>query len=147
MRRRVSSYTSVAPLPDERFALILHGITGAFDKVGRTLGEVLLRNRGEEIDVSSLGVAPDLIERLIRRGYLTASSASEERDALIRLARELHTLDLMRKVPSFSFVPTYSCNLRCPYCFQSHQMHAGVGTFGQILSRDQVDAAFAIIDA
>lgn len=143
---RVSTYTSVAPLPDERFALILHGVSGAFDKVERRLGEALFCYRGQEIDVASLAIPTDVIDRLTRRGYLTTASGAEEREALMQITRELHTLDLMRKVPSFSFVPTYMCNLRCPYCFQSHQMHAGLGTFGQVISVEQIDAAFAIID-
>src|SRR5437868_1385001 len=113
MCQRVSTYTIVASLPDERFALLLHGISGAFDKVERRLGEFLLSHRGDEIDLESLGAAPEIIDRLGRRGYLTDRSADQEREALLTVTRELHTIDLMRKVPSFSFVPTYVCNLRC----------------------------------
>lgn len=141
---RVSSYVLGAPLSDSSGFVLMHGYSGALDKVSSELGRALVGGRGREFGGDCW--PGDVIERLRLRGYLTDLTADEERDCLVRLTTELHSLDLARRPSLFVIVPTYVCNLRCPYCFQEHSMHAGEGHFSQLLSPARVEQIFRAID-
>lgn len=146
---RVSSYVVATPLQERAYYLLLHGYTGAVDKVGEGVGRFLLDNRGREVETRAMveaGVEPALIDALASRGYLTDRTHADERGAVVSLADALHEAALARARTGFIFVPSYRCNLRCPYCFQPHPMHSGRGKFGAVMTREQVDQAFAIID-
>lgn len=146
---RISSYLIATSIPGQPFHLLMHGYSGAVDKVPDHLGAWLLERRGESCDPTNGALAaipkPDQ-ERLRSRGYLTDLSHDEERALVVRVATTLHDRILREAATGFMFVPTYYCNLRCPYCFQPHQMHSGRGRFAAILQPAQVDHAFAIID-
>ncbi|MDQ3668009.1 MAG: radical SAM protein [Acidobacteriota bacterium] len=146
---RISSFLIGAPLPKQPFYILLHGFTGALDKVPLALGEFFLANRGLECqlgDIPLVSLSAASLAELEQRGYLTTLSHEEERKVLIRVAATLHENDLARSRTGFMFVPTYMCNLRCPYCFQSHDMHVGRDQFSAVMSRERVDHAFAVID-
>jgi uncharacterized protein len=128
---------------------MMHGLTGAVDKVSGALGAWLVESRGRACDLDhgpldSLSV--DDLQRLRGRGYLTELTQAEEQDLLVEVAAQLHQLDLTRTRASFMIVPSYMCNLRCPYCFQPHLMHAGRGPFGALLTHEQIEQIFAAID-
>jgi uncharacterized protein len=146
-RLRVSSYLIGAPLPEQPFHLLMHGFTGSVDKVPAVLGEHLVQRRGESFGGDD---APDIsemtVERLVERGYLTQLRHEEEREILLRIAATLHEADLASHTTAFVLVPTYMCNLRCPYCFQEHGMHAGKGEFSRLMTRERADHAFGVID-
>ena len=84
--------------------------------------------------------------RLDLRGYLTQLDHESERRIVLRIAAAVHEADLARHLATFVIVPTYLCNLRCPYCFQPHQMHARQGEFDEVLTRQRADEVFAVID-
>jgi uncharacterized protein len=141
---RISGYLISTELPDSDYALLLHGYTGAVDKVTKRLGDALRRTRGEDV-AEFLHVIPDAdLNTLKARGYVTDLDPEAERQLLVRLALELHHSDLLNTPAGFMFVPAYTCNLRCPYCFQPHEYHRGKGRYGQILTRELVDAGFSI---
>ncbi|MCP2260973.1 uncharacterized protein LX15_004693 [Streptoalloteichus tenebrarius] len=143
---RVSSYVIGAPLSDERFYLLLHGIRGTLDKVPARTGAFLVENRGKPL-VSPPWDSDDRARaHLTERGYLTDLPEENERQLLVEVATALHDAALALRPPSFFFVPAYTCNLRCPYCFQPHEMHAGRGVYAKIMSHEQVDDAFRVID-
>jgi uncharacterized protein len=146
---RVSSYLIAAPIPGQSYYLLLHGYTAAVDKVPASLGAYLLRRRGLEFS-DDAEVMPHVSEgtlaHLATRGYLTELDHESERRIVLRIAAAIHEADLASHVATFIIVPTYVCNLRCPYCFQPHGMHAGRGEFGKVLMRERVDEVFAIID-
>jgi uncharacterized protein len=114
---RGSSYTIFVPLedrPDE--TLLVHGYSGAYDRVSTEVADFL---RGKESTDGATVPAPttETIARLKRRGYLTERTPDQESALVARLAARIHA---KRINPSYVFMPTYQCNLRCAYCFQDH---------------------------
>lgn len=146
---RVSNYISGAPLPSAESYLILHGYTGALDKVSFALGDFLIAHRGMQWapKIANLDLTEDAIGRLASRGYLTEKTDGEEREHLMRIAIALHERDLSMRVPGVVIIPTYTCNLRCTYCFQPHEMHSGKGAFSSVMTESQIDDIFRIITA
>lgn len=130
---RTSSYTIYVDLPGDRGEMLLvHGYTGAYDKVSRRVASYLrsLESRrppkplyGEWTPEPPAAVAasgpPDdeTLAVLKKRGYLTRFTPEEEEDFFTRFATRLHARAAQR-MPSYIFMPSYDCNLRCGYCFQ-----------------------------
>lgn len=143
---RTSSYTIYVDLPSSSTSesdsdvLLVHGYSGAHDKVSRPVA-TFLRSLGakkpaqplygewsadgESVDsIANTLTPPDatsdrLVDHLIEQGYLTDLSVEEEEALFGRLAEKLHERAL-RQAPSYIFMPTYDCNLRCGYCYQDH---------------------------
>jgi uncharacterized protein len=103
-----------------------------------------VQGRGNDFD--STRFPESVVQRLLGRGYLAELSKTQERDSLLRIVGAIHEQELAHHRTVFIVVPTYQCNLRCPYCFQSHKMHAGLGEFSSIMSIDQANDVFATID-
>lgn len=141
---RVSTYVIAAPLEGEPYFLLMHGYSGALDKVSADLGQLLLDHRGEDIDLNR--ISPALHSRLADRGYITERSREEEIEVFRQIAATLHEQSLIRHTAAFVIIPSYQCNLRCPYCWQSTEMHMGAGAFSALLDRQQIDDIFAVVD-
>jgi uncharacterized protein len=133
-RLRLSNYTIFVEL-DEVKTLLIHGYSGAWDIVTSD-SEAAIRSyrRGPEFkpligrafsnpkndDKSSFsGNCLDgaMVEYLTSRGYLTDLSVREEQEHVNALAAGLHRISRFDP-PAYVFALTYSCNLRCSYCFQ-----------------------------
>lgn len=163
---RTSSYTIYVPLAEtEDEMLLVHGYSGAYDKVTRRLAQYLLDNEtappskplhgewGTEPAARALleraapedAYAPsgDTLELLRRRGYLTAMTPDEEEGHFARTVKQLHE-HKRQAAASYLFMPTYQCNLRCPYCFQDHmRTDPAYKHLLQVMDRDMVDRIFA----
>ncbi len=160
---RTSSYTIYASLPGEdQQMLLVHGYTGAYDKVSRSVAQYLLSLeagpppkplygewRSEPALERSEHASPpseSTIAALARRGYLTTMSVSEEEGYVARLIKKRHAREMEHV--NYIFMPTYDCNLRCGYCFQ-HHMRAQ-SEFRHLLrsmSHEVVDRIFGAIPA
>lgn len=132
---RTSSYTIYVDLENnDQEMLLVHGYTGAYDKVSRSIASFL---KSKELcraprplygDWSNDSVGPDpaaeypgdkALEILQKRGYLTSRSLEEEEQFFENLVNHLHRLEQVER-PTYIVMPTYDCNLRCTYCFQDH---------------------------
>lgn len=156
---RTSSYTIYVALPgNDDEMLLVHGYSGAYDKVSRRVAEFLLSREagpppkplyGEWSSEPALercaeAEAPSAatIEQLQRRGYLTAMSVDEEEGYFARTAKKLHRIRQQGSV-NYLFMPTYQCNLRCPYCFQNHmRTDPAFRHLLRVISREMVDQIF-----
>lgn len=135
MPLRTSSYVIYVDLPNTADEMLLvHGYSGAYDRVSRRVASYLrfletrrppkpLYGQWTEDPATSDGEIstpePETVRILRERGYLTEMSLAAESDFFATIAEKLHTLSL-RRMPRYIFMPTYECNLRCSYCFQDH---------------------------
>jgi uncharacterized protein len=156
---RTSRYTIYVDLPGrEQEVLLVHGYTGAHDRVSRRLADFLRTQEGERPykplygDWTEETAAPqdawipgdDSVAVLKEQGYLTDLSAEEEVALFAKLAEELHAQTLQRP-PSYVFMPTYDCNLRCSYCFQDHMRTDG--SFRHLLRTMEIELVDRIFAA
>jgi uncharacterized protein len=131
---RASSYTIYVDLPDNSEEMLLvHGYTGAYDKVSRRVAtyvrslelgpppKPLFGSWSPEPLSGDEAVSPsdETVEMLKRRGYLTNKTREQEDSFFSKMAGKLHH-NASQRMPGYVFMPTYQCNLRCPYCFQDH---------------------------
>jgi uncharacterized protein len=155
---RASSYTVYVDLPDNSEEMLLvHGYTGAYDKVSRKVATYLrsLEDKcppkplygdwSPEPEIDGEVAAPSIAtaELLKRRGYLTDMTTVDEEAFFVKMVTKLHHIQ-SRLMPTYIFMPTYSCNLRCAYCFQDHmRTNPDYKHLLQTMSSDMVDRIFA----
>lgn len=155
---RTSSYTIYVDLPsNEKKMLLVHGYTGAYDKVSQRVATYLrsleVKNPPKPlygdwspepmIEGETIPPSQATIELLKKRGYLTEMTVEEEGTFFAKMATKLHHLQ-SRLMPSYIFMPTYSCNLRCPYCFQDHmRTNPAFKHLLQTMQPEMVDRIFA----
>ena len=114
---RVSTYEIVVPLPSECRFLLLHGIRGTADVVSMRIGEVLLNADGAQVLSSDLQSAD--LTYLLSRGHLTIATEDQELQEARKHGAQCECVHARRDSSrSFVFILTYSCNLRCTYCYQ-----------------------------
>lgn len=131
---RASSYTIYVDLPDNaEEMLLIHGYSGAYDKVSRRVAtyvrsleagrppKPLFGEWRPEAPIEGEVIPPSeaTIAVLKKRGHLTEMSTEEEEAFFSQLATKMHQY-VRHGMPSYIFMPTYNCNLRCSYCFQDH---------------------------
>ncbi len=133
---RKSSYTMYVELQgNQQEMLLVHGDTGAYDRVSRPVANFLRSKEVKKapkplygewvteppLDASGEAYVPSplTLEILEQRGFLTRKSVEEETEFLRELAVTLHQSKTLG-MPGYIFMPNYDCNLRCPYCFQDH---------------------------
>lgn len=137
MPLRMSSYTIPVKLEDEEGKyMLIHGYTGAIDIVSEEMfygikspGNVTFSN--------------EILTTLQRRGYITTKTKEEEREYVARMARAL-TRKGKILYSDFTWMVTYNCNFRCPYCFEN-RTHKD-SSHKIVFSKDMVDAAYSAID-
>lgn len=136
---RSSTYNIGVPC-DHRY-LLINGRTGAFDVVSSRIGEAVESWDGQAEDRVSTSVR----EYLVKRGYLTEMTDEEEQAWFKRLATILHNEQLAH-VRSFHLIPSYECQLRCPYCFELSLYKKGMPYMERRMTPEVVDLAFAAIE-
>ncbi len=133
---RASSYNIYVKLIEDDAYLIIQGYTGAIDKVNRAVYRYL-QSEGKSGSASA-----STVQRLAGRGYLTERSVDEEREHVRKTAEIIHRRSL--KVAGFLFAPTFSCQLRCTYCYEAPISHREESS--AVMTSEQVRFAYAAID-
>src|SRR2546425_809563 len=123
--------------------LLVHGYTGAVDLVSSDLAEYL-RGLTNGRGINGFEPQPQTLERLRRRGYLTDLAADEEETYLCKLADLV--VERHRRRASFVVIPTYTCQLRCPYCFELPLYGRGKTFMQHRMDSERVDAAFSAME-
>lgn len=143
---RASSYNIYVELPDtSEEMLLIHGYTGAYDKVSRRVGRYVRAMGGRQKTQPPPEPRSETLAVLRRRGYLTEKTHEEEERIFSQLAELLHQRAKARQ-PGYVFMPTYSCNLRCPYCFQDHmRTDPKLGHLLRTMQPAMVDRIFATL--
>ncbi|HWM94934.1 MAG TPA: radical SAM protein [Thermoanaerobaculia bacterium] len=155
---RTSNYTIYVDLPgNSEEMLLVHGYTGAYDKVSRrvaTYMRSLERRRppkplygdwSPEAEVEGQVPLPSegTLQVLKRRGYLTEMSPESEAEFFTAVTDRLHQRKILG-MPSYIVMPTYNCNLRCSYCFQDHmRTDQRFGHLLRTMRPEMVDRIFA----
>jgi uncharacterized protein len=148
-------YVPVGPTADGKDTLLVHGYTGAYDRVSDNVVRFLKKREakrdkplyGEWVkdahadDTPEAEISSVTHDTLRRRGYLTELSVEQEEEVFKRFAGILHRKN--SGYPSYIVMPTYDCNLRCSYCFQDHMRTNPLNRhLLRVMSRDMVDRMF-----
>lgn len=132
---RLSRYTVLIKLSDEEH-MLFHGISGAVDVVDEEVAEGIRRMKMGEPPENVLD--EDKLQTMSKRGYITKESHDEEREKARRMILAMHRGHL-KKSPSFLIVPSYRCNLRCPYCYEGRR---SLWKMDRIMDVETVEGAF-----
>jgi len=132
---RTSSYTIYVDLPDNSDEmLVVHGYSGAYDKVSRRVATFLRALETTKppkplygtwtpeppIDGQVTSPSAATLGVLKQRGYLTDLTPQQETEHFSRVATNLHQQSMR---PNYIFMPTYDCNLRCGYWLPGCDAH------------------------
>ncbi|WP_288205892.1 SPASM domain-containing protein [uncultured Parabacteroides sp.] len=131
---RTSTYMIPVKLENEigKYMLI-HGYTGAVDIVSEEF--ITKINLASSDNVFS----KSMIQTLLKRGYLTTKTQEEEHAYVARIAKALHReCDIL--YTTFTWVVTYNCNFRCPYCFEGRDKKDGKNQLA--FTKEQVNIAY-----
>lgn len=139
---RTSSYVVFADDAKRGKTVLLQGMAGMIDRVDRRVADFLRQGSFDQAARARYGISQATLHWLERRRYLTRLAPQDEQRLFVEQAADLHQINQRSIAPSFSFIPSYRCNLRCFYCFQDHELHRQRG----LMSRQTADAAFSAID-
>ena len=130
---RTSSYMIPVKLEKEESKyMLIHGYTGAMDIVTETLLDKIK-------NISTVNVLPDnMITTLLKRGYITTKTQEEEYAYVARMARALQKGSNILNT-SFTWIVSYNCNFRCPYCFEDRVLKNGSKRL--VFTKERVDMA------
>ncbi len=115
--------------------MLIHGYTGAIDIVTNKLASKLMQ--GNYIDGTAF--SNETLKVLIKRGYITTKSKEEEYNYAARLACAIHRKDEIL-FKTFTWIVTYNCNFRCPYCFENRETKDSLRYVS--FTKEQVDKTF-----
>lgn len=135
---RTSSYIIPVRLENEEGKyMLIHGYTGAIDIVSEKL-LVQINSVSSENEFSE-----DVLQTLMKRGYITTKTQDEEYAYVARIAKALHKkMDILHT--TFTWVVTYNCNFRCPYCYEERDKKDG--KYKLVFTKEQVDIVYDIQD-
>jgi uncharacterized protein len=139
---QTSNYIIFIKIPDSEDYLLIQGYTGAMDRVNKNVVQ-FLRERScldENERTNGIDVSQATIDALIKRGYLTNRSQSQECDHVRQLAKRIHYFQ-NNKSRSL-FLISYDCNFRCPYCFENGISSHGKAWSKAVMTNEMADKAY-----
>ena len=127
---------------DAETKLMINSLTGTMDEIDIQTYETL--SAWKKLDE----IKPDTIEHtklfvnLKRRNYLIEDDAQEakKKEDVLDALRSIHAHD-RKACRNMTFVMTYDCNFRCPYCFEGDALIKS-----EVMTPELVDAALELVD-
>lgn len=138
---RTSSYLIDVKLDDTDKHMLIHGYTGAIDVVNEKVA-LALKNNPESFQQEDCSFSDETTTALEKRGYLTARTQEEEYAYVARMAEALHRKDKILNA-GFTFLITYDCNFRCPYCYEAGIAQDKIRQ--KVFTKEMVDKAYNAI--
>ena len=138
---RISSYIIPIQLSNNKY-IIIHGYTGAFDIIDKSLKD-LLSTKG----IVSVNDFPDssTYATLKERGYITEKTQEEEREHVSKIAKLL--FQETKLYPNqYSLIVTYNCNFDCPYCYEKTLFKRDQKEFTHVITKEQVNTFYERIN-
>jgi len=120
--------------------LIINSLNGLIDQVNSRVCDIIYKWQDiEEINPEG-ELETALYSSLESRGYLVSSFEEEmiEKDKVIRNLREINYKQ-KQSCKHITFIMTYNCNFRCPYCFEGENVIKK-----EIIKPEQIDAALEL---
>lgn len=139
---RASSYIVSVPMPGTDRALLFHGYSGAVDLVSSRIAGALTSGHPSHGNLRD-SMSPETRSHLFARGYLTEKTREAEQAYVVELGRRVHAILRKHASPGFLIIPTYSCNLRCTYCYEKGLHGKGASRIDKLLSKEMTEAALA----
>ena len=140
---RTSTYEIILPIVgrDEKEIqgkkLLVNGLYGAMDVVDDETAAALEKDEPDDLPA-------DVRESLASRGHITRRSVEGELKDVELLGR-IHARTEARVTVGPVILPTYNCNFRCPYCFESHRLSRGEEWLKAGMKPEMVDAVFSAL--
>ncbi len=134
---KISKYTIIIPLKKLDKYILVHGYTGAIDIISKDIYINIFKK-----DINLLSKIST--EYLIKRGHLTKKDVEEEGER-VKMMSQILSKHQAKKM-NFTFIVTYDCNFRCPYCYEGQISGGGIFWTKEIITDIQVKQAFKIID-
>ena len=133
---RLSSYMIPVKLEEGKYILI-HGYTGAIDVVTEDfLSQIKSISYKKDFSDS-------MLQTLLKRGYITTKTKEEEYAYVERMAKALHQKSNILRT-NFTWLITYNCNFRCPYCYEEREKKDSKVQF--VFTKEKVDEAYGAIE-
>lgn len=93
----------------ENQIILVNYLTGACDRINQNLMEALENKKYEYIDDQTL-------DKLKSRKYIF--DKEDDYNLFVKKINEKLIFEKEHAYPNFLIIPTYDCNLSCPYCFE-----------------------------
>ncbi|WP_026478700.1 radical SAM/SPASM domain-containing protein [Alkaliphilus transvaalensis] len=120
--------------------LLINSLTGTMDEIDAPIYETLSKWQACEEIVTENDLEAELLSNLQSRGYLVNSHEEEVgiKNEILKVLRNQH-LQRQKDQRAITFVMTYNCNFRCPYCFEGEAYIKK-----EIITPEQIDAALKL---
>ena len=125
---------------DSAQTLLINSLSGAFDKVTNDLSFKLKKLQDKESSSEYFDIEPSILEYFKERGYIFNST--EEEDKYLLAIFDKSNVVSQQKPVKFVICPTYSCNLRCIYCYEGD-----LGSrYSAVMDDMHLEALFSAVD-
>lgn len=125
--------------PEPENKLVMNLLSGSMDIIDQEMVQLLIQ-LNEGVDGLESGETTGILTQCLERGYVYRNEGEEE--AQLQELSQVWYSSLEKRVESITIYPTFSCNLKCVYCFESQNQKGKAG----IMGRDMLDAMMRAID-
>lgn len=127
---------------DDTKKLVVNSLNGTLDEVDMSTYETLVKWQKCESITTETAPESELLSTLQARGYLVTSDEeeAERKNKILNVLRKNNETD-RKQCHHITFVMTYNCNFRCPYCFEGEAYLKK-----EVMTTELIDAALNLAD-